>query len=167
MKKIGVAMVSLIIALAPAGCGKSPTKADETTSSYYPKAAHTELERARAATARYHDLAAALADGYVDINVVKPNMGRHFMKHELVDGTFEIEKPEILVYASLHEHDPEHLVAVEYAIPLALAGEAPEGFTGDDDVWDPNQTFGLWLLHAWVWQENPDGVFAPMNPRVP
>lgn len=53
----------------------------------------------------------------------------------------------------------QEAVAIEYAIALSFAGEASEGFTGDDDLWDPNQTFGLW-------RENPDGVFAPMNPRV-
>jgi hypothetical protein len=58
-------------------------------------------------------------------------------------------------------------VAVEYAVPLDLALTSPEGFSGEDDVWDRNTTFGLWTLHAWVWRHNPDGVFAPMNPRMP
>ena len=30
-----------------------------------------------------------------------------------------------------------------------------------------NQTFQLWTLHAWVYEYNPDGVFAAFNPRVP
>jgi len=44
---------------------------------------------------------------------------------------------------------------------------SPEGFTGDDDHWQRNDTFGLWTLHAWIWYRNPDGVFADFNPRVP
>lgn len=32
--------------------------------------------------------------------------------------------------------------------------------------WDGNTGFGLWLLHAWVWDYNPAGVFSPMNPTV-
>jgi hypothetical protein len=23
-----------------------------------------------------------------------------------------------------------------------------------------------WLLHAWIWKQNPDGVFTEVNPRV-
>ena len=55
------------------------------------------------------------------------------------------------------------LVAVEYAVPLALSKRAPAGFMGRADQWDANQTFQLWTLHAWVYEFNPDGVFAPFN----
>ncbi|HXG95441.1 MAG TPA: hypothetical protein VNN73_24130 [Blastocatellia bacterium] len=42
-----------------------------------------------------------------------------------------------------------------------------KGFTGSEDVWDRNGDFGLWTLHAWVWKENPNGIFAEFSPRVP
>ena len=58
-------------------------------------------------------------------------------------------------------------IAVEYAVPLDLSKRAPAGFVGNADRWDANQTFQIWTLHAWVYEFNPDGVFAPMNPRVP
>ncbi|MDQ3698692.1 MAG: hypothetical protein M3373_11815 [Gemmatimonadota bacterium] len=29
-----------------------------------------------------------------------------------------------------------------------------------------NDPFGLWVLHVWLWQKNPNGVFANWNPRV-
>ena len=29
-----------------------------------------------------------------------------------------------------------------------------------------NDTFQLWGLHAWVWKENPSGMFANWNPNV-
>ena len=61
------------------------------------------------------------------------------------------------------------LVAVEYAIPMSSLPlhVAPEGFTGNDDVWNENTlNTGWWTLHAWVWANNPDGVFEPMNPLV-
>ena len=29
-----------------------------------------------------------------------------------------------------------------------------------------NDTFQLWGLHAWVWKDNPSGMFADWNPRV-
>ena len=60
-----------------------------------------ELQQARAATARYRDIKNAIKDGYSNINVDVPNMGHHFMNTKLVDGTFDIRKPEILVYNGL------------------------------------------------------------------
>lgn len=124
-----------------------------------------ELQQARAATAKYQRIENAIRDGYEDINVVLPNMGYHYMKTEYVDATFEIRHPEILVYNKM-EDGSFQLVAVEYAVPLDLSATAPEGFTGSSDVWTRSTDFGLWLLHAWVWYNNPAGVFSPTNPLV-
>jgi hypothetical protein len=125
-----------------------------------------ELQQARAATARYRDIDNAIKDGYADINVVMPNMGHHFLKAAHLDGTFDMRKPEILVYNKLSDGSFV-LVAVEYAVPIDLSpNNAPEGFTGGNDVWSKNTGFGLWLLHAWVWYHNPDGVFNPTNANV-
>lgn len=60
---------------------------------------------------------------------------------------FDPAKPELLVYADFG-NGQLRLVALEYAVPLALSENAPEGFTGDDDHWHRNETFGLWTLHA-------------------
>ena len=122
-----------------------------------------ELQQARAATARYRDLKNAIKDGYSNINVDVPNMGHHFMKTSLVDGVFDIRHPEILVYNGLETGHPE-LVAVEYAVPLTEP--MPEGFTGSSDVWNGTSGFPFWLVHAWVWKYNPDGVFNWTNPTV-
>lgn len=124
-----------------------------------------ELQQATAATSRYKHLSNALKDGYADIGVVVQGMGYHYMKSTLVDATFDYRKPEILVY-NIDEDGEYELVAVEYAVPIALSANAPEGFTGDDDVWTPNTEIGLWLLHAWIWEYNPLGVFNPTNPNV-
>jgi hypothetical protein len=124
-----------------------------------------ELQQANAATARYKHLSNAIKDGYASINVVVQGMGYHYMKSTLVDATFDYRKPEILVY-NMDENGDFYLVAVEYAVPIALSPAAPAGFTGDDDVWTANGEIGLWLLHAWVWEYNPLGVFNPTNPNV-
>jgi len=124
-----------------------------------------ELQEARVATAKYRDINNALADGYVDIHVVLPNMGYHFEKASLVDSVFNIRKPELLVY-NKRQDGGFNLVAVEYAVPLDQSVNAPRGFAGSHDVWDHNTGFGLWTLHAWVWKDNPDGIFSPMNPNV-
>ena len=125
-----------------------------------------QLQEVRKATAIYHDIKHAFDDGYADINVVVPNMGYHFMKSAIVNAVFEVDKPEILVYNKTAQGNFD-LVAVEYAVPISLSPDsAPEGFIGSSDVWERNETFGLWLCHAWVWQFNPDGVFHDTNPLV-
>jgi len=122
-----------------------------------------ELEEARKATEKYRDINNAIADGYENIDVDVENMGHHYMKKAIVNGTFDFRKPEILVYHENEDGDME-LGAVEYAVPITEP--QPEGFTGSGDVWDHNEGFQLWLLHAWVWSYNPDGVFNPLNPLV-
>jgi hypothetical protein len=57
------------------------------------------------------------------------------------------------------------LVGLEYAVPDSEPG--PGGFGGDADVWHVNADFQLWLLHVWVWRNNPEGMFADSNPLVP
>lgn len=126
-----------------------------------------ELALARASTAKYHNIQKALDDGYEDINLYIPQMGWHFLHQGyLGDGAFEIDKPELLVYSE-KPGGGYRLVAVEYAVPLALSTTPPEGFTGNEDVWHENTTYGLWTLHAWIWLHNPNGVFADFNPLVP
>lgn len=122
------------------------------------------LQDVKAATAKYHDIKKALADGYVDINVVVPHMGHHFLNPAYLDGTFDPTHPEILVY-ELTDNGNYKLVAVEYGVPLSYP--VPEGFPGSSDVWEPNQGAGIWTLHAWIWKKNPDGVFTAFNPDVP
>lgn len=122
-----------------------------------------ELQQARAATAKYRNIQNAIKDGYSDIMVNVEGMGHHYMKSAIVDATFDIRQPEILVY-NRDENGSQELVAVEYAVPLIYP--RPEGFTGSDDVWNNDSGFPLWLLHAWVWAYNPAGVFNWTNPNV-
>ena len=122
-----------------------------------------ELQQARAATVKYQNIKHAIKDGYADINVDVEVMGHHFMKSSIVDGTFDIREPEILVYNRNTAGDME-LVALEYAIPFAFG--KPNGFSGSADVWDGSAGVPIWFLHAWVWRYNPAGVFNPTNPLV-
>jgi hypothetical protein len=129
-------------------------------------AALAQLARAQAATARFLDVEQAEHEGYVDIGLFIPNMGWHYLKQSLVDDKFELESPELLVYADDPCGGKRQLVAVEYAVPLAESRNAPQGYAGHADGWEVNADFGLWTLHAWIWNYNPTGVFAPLNPRV-
>ena len=170
MKRIALALLCAV-----AACTATQTTDPDTAHSHQMTSSkarvptaetNAQLAAARAATARYQQLENAIADGYVDINVFMPGMGHHFLNEaRLLDGVFVPSEPELLVY-TIEANGRYRLVAVEYAVPIPMSATAPAGFTGDADAWDRNTRFDLWTLHAWVWLDNPDGVFAPFNPRL-
>lgn len=169
MKKLSrvFALASLTL-IALAGSALLPAGAASVASVAPTDTPPRELAAARGGTAKYHNIAQAEADGYVNIDVFVSGQGFHYLNPALLDGTFEADKPELLVYAPVPHENSLRLVAVEYAVPISLSPDGPpEGFTGGDDVWDRNEEFGLWTLHAWVWLHNPNGMFAEVNPRVP
>ena len=138
-----------------------------------------QLASARAATARYQRVEAAVADGYVDTGecVALPGvggMGVHFVNVALMgDADYDPARPEVLVYEP-RQNGSLRLVAVEYLIfrapwEAAHAGTTPAfaGVPFDESFGEA--AHGLpdhYELHAWTWQHNPLGMFAPFNPRV-
>jgi hypothetical protein len=88
-------------------------------------------------------------------------MGVHYVKG--IDDVLDPAAPEALVY-ELTDRGPR-LVAVEYIIPDEFV-----------DPTDPPSLFGhalhhhsflpVFILHAWVWKNNPAGMFADFNPNV-
>ncbi len=94
-----------------------------------------ELAAARRATAMYHDVNAALADGYAPLSPHISGMGAHYVNFGLFDPFFDKTQPEILLY-SLAEGNKPKLVAVEY---VAAGPVPPDGFTGDSDDWDEHK----------------------------
>jgi hypothetical protein len=144
-------------------------------------AAPSDLDRARAATARFNSLNQAEATGY-GLPPAGPlheciasfddtgAMGYHFINGALLDGVVEPTKPEALVYAE----DPNgklRLVALEYVVfQDAWTGEHPPMLFGQMfmAVPAPNryEIPAFYALHAWVWQDNPSGTFASFNPDV-
>jgi hypothetical protein len=131
-------------------------------------ATEQELAQARRATAKYHDIEQAEADGYVNFNLYESGEGFHYIKFSLLDGNFDPAQPEILLYSPVPGENRLELAGVEYLIPLALSTAPPAGFTGNADEWRMDaEGFGLWELNAWIWLHNPEGMFAHDNPRVP
>ena len=94
-------------------------------------ATNQQLAQARRATAKYHDIARAEADGYVNINIYEGGEGLHYVNFGLVDANFDPEHPEVLLYAPVPHENRMELVAVEYVVPLSLSSVAPAGFAGD------------------------------------
>lgn len=127
-----------------------------------------EVNQLIVATSKYADINVATAESFFDVSGFVPNMGHHYLLSPRVDGTFELERPELVLYAPDSNGNME-FVAVEYAIPVAdinNPGNPPEGFTGNEDEWHLNTNLSQWQLHVWIGKENPDGIFAPFNPNV-
>ena len=154
----------------------------------------SQLDRIKSATERYRNFDLARINGYKQSTEQIPNMGAHFLNTSLViDGVFDPEKPEILLYAK-NDQDNWELVGISFVQPINLVGfDHPDIFEGpldnwhvhyelctgdkirshsstqqecidDGGVWVP--AYG-WMIHAWVWVDNPMGVFSMWNPNVP
>jgi hypothetical protein len=121
-------------------------------------------------TARYHNLNAALADGFVLLHPceVRPGEGPvgavYVQMDRLLDGRIDPELPDALIYEP-GRNERQTLVGVEFAIPYSQwTRDLPPTFLGA--TFQPEDEFGVWALHAWVWRHNPEGMFAESNPRV-
>jgi hypothetical protein len=118
----------------------------------------------RHVTDHYRWLENAEAEGYKKITecVEKPGtgaMGFHYAKQELIDDKTQARKPEVLVYMP-NKYGRYKLVAVEF---LSTAAHRPSiaGVTFEDGPFP-----GSYALHAWVWRDNPRGMFAAYNPDL-
>ena len=135
-------------------------------------AGRTELDQVRAATREFKDVAVAEAAGYFNVNVgecvesPEGTMGYHFLKEGLLDLQLASDSPELLVYAPEPDGSLK-LVAVEYAVPIEPWDAQMEGVPSvmGQDL-HANSDLGLYVLHGWVWEENPSGVFADWNPSL-
>ena len=151
-----------------------------------------QLLQARNAAAQFPTVADALAGGYTMVTGYVPLIGAHYIKWSLMDGTFDINQPEMLLYDGT---DPtSSIVGLSYYM---FSDTEPSPFVGPNDRW--HQHIGLcikdgvvvggesttvaecsarggakanvgngWMVHAWVvpgW-ESPQGVFSPEHPGL-
>jgi hypothetical protein len=109
-----------------------------------------QLARARAATARYHDADAAIADGYVNMGV-NPFEGEavEFLNFGLLDCTLDAMHPEALRY--VQSGNRLRLVAVEYSLPMACSATPPEDFLPGAGEWESEVVAPAWTLAVYIW----------------
>jgi hypothetical protein len=146
-----------------------------------------ELEKLRAAFAKYQDPYVAVHDGYFStvgcVYYPKPGehgrvpypaggMGIHFLNPALVGPAPDPMRPPILLY------EPDtggklRLVGVEWFVPLATGiKDRPQLFgqlfDGPMEGHEPLLPGDLhhYDLHVWLWKANPTGLFSPTNPNV-
>jgi hypothetical protein len=133
----------------------------------------------RAATAKYHNISAAQSAGYelgykglVTGCVANPGvgaMGYHYFNWAKMDDPSIIQDdPEVLVY---HVGNDGTLVlgAVEWVVRKTLwdaTGNIAPPVVFGHTLHILNPGLNWYVEHAWVWTENPSGMFADWNPHV-
>ncbi len=146
------------------------------------------VAESRAATARYADQRNAVNDGFTRVGVEFPAMGEHWVSFSRVmEDSFAAHRPSVLIYTNeragpklagvaytrlvtgrsrppsfpfdgaWHEHSG---TVDEESLPLGHSDHAKLSPAGDDSP-------RLFILHAWVWVSNADGVFATDNWSLP
>jgi hypothetical protein len=135
------------------------------------------LAQAKAATAKYHNVDAAVAAGYVPDGfgcISDPAlgaMGIHYINLEIdADPAIDVEKPELLLYEP-DKHGKLKLVGVEYEVFQAdwhnAGNVAPPKLFGTEfeamifPGLDP-----LYGLHVWLWRHNPENMIQAFNRNV-
>jgi hypothetical protein len=152
-----------------------------------------ELELARQTALAHPTAQDALDAGYVRVTTYVPGIAAHYMNFGYVDGTFEIDKPEMILYDG---NGPEaSVVGLSYYILFDSPFEPSQGFTGRNDHYHRHdglcvgaggvigdsttteeecrerggrkaQGTGGWMSHAWVVPgcESPWGMFSGATP---
>jgi hypothetical protein len=148
------------------------------------------VEAARAATSPYQSRQRAIDDGFIRVGVEFPAMGEHWVSFaRVLEDTFDAARPSVLIYANVGGEP--RLSGVAYT--KLLTGRArPPRFPSraawhehsgsvDEESLPLGHTTGhgaphavvedgaprLFILHAWVWAANPEGIFVTDNWSLP
>jgi len=137
------------------------------------------LADVRAATAKYHDVSTAIANGYqlgykgvVTGCIANPTLGamgyHYFNWARMDDPSIAQDEPEVLVYHTADDGTLQ-LGAVEWVVPKTLweqAGNSNPPVVFGHSLHVLNPVLNWYVAHAWVWTHNPSGMFADWNPDV-
>jgi hypothetical protein len=171
-----LAAVALFAAVA-AGCGRPPRSRVELSPNDF-------VIAARAGTARYASQEAAIADGFRRVGTDFPAMGEHWVNlPQVMADSFTPARPSVLTYIKVGR--VPHLAGVAYTKLLAPHEQPPdfaparghwhehngsiveESFLAGHEMHASPGDLRLAILHAWVWIENPDGLFVTDNWSLP
>ncbi|MGW3105520.1 hypothetical protein [Streptomyces sp. NPDC001100] len=127
----------------------------------------TTLSKTYQATSKYGYEAFAAGGGYArtDTCVSDPTeggMGYHYVNPANI-GSLDPAKPAALLYADGSDFvEGRRLVAVEWVVKDS--GQAAPTLFGQ--TFQKDQLPGYFTLHAWIYEPNSKGLFAPWNPEV-
>jgi len=149
-----------------------------------------ELEELRASLSKYEDLEVAAEDLYISpLGCIEygpagePGSGIYqsdgiamlMMNGALfVDGKLDPDKPEVLIYEQVRLGH-FRLAGAIWMLPVEGPTDRPQlfgqTFEGPVSVVGRSRLmpahFVDYDLYAWLWKENPNGLFAPINPDLP
>ena len=152
-----------------------------------------QLATARSVALSMPTAADAIARGYHRVTPYVMGIGAHYINDDLVDGTFEVDRPEMILYDG---NDPNaHVVGLSYQVIHDGDDEPSVGFVGRNDRYHRHTTLcfkggitigdsnmskeqcealggeindgsNQWMSHAWIVPgcESPWGVFSQVNP---
>jgi hypothetical protein len=145
-----------------------------------------EIDALRASLAKYQDVYAAVHDGYYStvgcvyyegekleghMYYPKGAMGIHFVNLSVGGPDPDPMRPNVLLYEP--EGNGLRLVGAEWLVPLASANNKrptlfEQPFQGPMEGHEPliPKEFAHYDLHAWLFADNPLGMFSPTNPNV-
>jgi len=154
-----------------------------------------ELELARQTALKYPTVKDAKAAGWRQVTGYVPGIAAHFMNFKLVDGVFNIEEPEMLLYDGTG--DDARIVGLSYYVRHTGPAEPTQGFSGPNDHFHRHDALCVnatgvigdsttteeecaarggrkangqqaWMNHVWVVPgcESPWGMFSGGNPLL-
>ena len=173
MSELRSAHIGIAAAVALAVMGGGAARADDA-----------QIEAMREALKKYEDPYVAIRDLYLSteacvyfdgtkmeghMDYPAGAMGVHFVNLTL-QGPPDPMKPNVLIYEPVD--GKLKLAAVEWLVPLAAAKERPvlmgQEFMGPMEGHEPliKADFYHYDLHAWLFKDNPLGMFSPTNPDL-
>jgi hypothetical protein len=178
----------VMIALVTGACGTTLAASSDQSSAHgndttqhrsdHDDNDHAGLKRsdrvaAQLATAAFQDVSEAESAGYASTldalgcfqDAQRGGMGVHYLNDTLLDATLDIAHPEALVYELDATGAIVGLVAHEYIVPTA-AWDKPEPPRVAGIRLHRHPTLPLWVLHTWLWKDNPAGLLNDWNPAV-
>ncbi|AZO24047.1 hypothetical protein EJ070_27395 [Mesorhizobium sp. M1E.F.Ca.ET.045.02.1.1] len=176
--RLGRCGVLVLTGLLGAWLGAAAAQAEEANKA--------DIEALKKSLAKYEDYTAAIRDLYLStegcvyysgekipgtMDYPKGAMGVHFVNVPSVGKPLDPMKPNVLIYEPTKKG--LKLVGVEWLVPLTPdVKEAPslfgQKFMGPMEGHYPliPKEFVHYDLHAWLFRDNPNGMFAPTNPNV-
>lgn len=188
MRTLALVTAALGLAGLMIGCSSNEGGAEDAESSASAADyASRDLAPVRAATAKYHDVNVALADGYQPGGPCTAvpglgGMGIHFINFDRAFAPINANEPTVVLFEPTN--DGLKLVAVEYVQFIFQDGRpytdsapprpesippAPQLFGQTFDGPMPGHFPGMpWHFdfHVWIWKHNPNGMFTDFNPNV-
>lgn len=142
---------------------------------------------ARAGTAQYRDARLARAEGFKRVGVEFPFMGEHWVNlARIMENRFDPARPSVLIYVRVGGEP--RLAGVAYTVMLASQDDRPPASAAPASMWHEHngsvadeslpihgelgghqdaELPRLAILHAWVWVQNPAGMFSTDNTELP